>query len=453
MPRRLALGLLAAAAAALVCAGHARAGGPIAWCGSGEPAADQPDAVLAVSWHVLYVVPSNGVDRFASYAPHFAGDAAAMSNWWVGQDSTRRPRFDLLDAPGCASEYGRLDISFLRLATPIGALSFDEVTREVAAAGFDDPDKAYLVYVDDTPHAGDEYGICGEGGTDDTALAYAVVFLQACGQSYSDDRRQLVATHEIVHGLGAVLPDAPHSCDDGHVCDAANDLMQAAFDGSAWLGSVALDVGRDDYYGHRGAWWDTRNSVLLYREESPRPAQLAVDGLTATSVGDTAIVRWAGGAPPGSDYQVLAPDGSLGQTVSSGLSFTASAAIGQTLQWTLRALDPAGWLSAPATIRFKVGYGLVDANGSLLRDTVPPSAVRRLKATIARARVTLHWRPAVDTVGIAGYRVTVAGQRPRLVHGTRISLPLARVRGRRVSVVAVDVGGNRSASASVRVRR
>src|SRR4051794_25856377 len=100
MARPLLALLVVAAALGWTSSAHAA---PVPWCGSGEQLADAPDAVSAFAWHMIYAVPSDGVDGFAVYAPRFAGDAAALSDWWLTQDATRRPRFDLFDAPGCSS--------------------------------------------------------------------------------------------------------------------------------------------------------------------------------------------------------------------------------------------------------------------------------------------------------------------------------------------------------------
>jgi hypothetical protein len=55
--------------------------------------------VSAFEWHVIYALPDGGLDHFAAFAPQFAGDATAMTSWWLGQDPTRKPRFDLIDTP------------------------------------------------------------------------------------------------------------------------------------------------------------------------------------------------------------------------------------------------------------------------------------------------------------------------------------------------------------------
>src|SRR5438477_103485 len=82
----------------------------VAWCGSGETSVNRPDSAdVALSSanvvHVSYVVPSDGVDRFATYAPAIVSDLAAADAWWRAQDATRTPRFDLADFP-CSTRLG-----------------------------------------------------------------------------------------------------------------------------------------------------------------------------------------------------------------------------------------------------------------------------------------------------------------------------------------------------------
>jgi hypothetical protein len=400
-------------------------------------------------------MPSDGTDRFGSYAPRFVGDVAAMSNWWLVQDSTRRPRFDLVDAPGCPSEpYGRVDISFLRLPKIANGYSFGAIVADVKAAGFRDPDKGYLVYYDGTLHAGDEYGLCGQGGTDDHAYAYAVVYLQSCEQSYSDDMRALVATHEMEHGMGAVQSAAPHICDSGHVCDSPADLMKASLMAGDTLGSLTLDVGRDDYYGHTGKWWDARNSGLLYDlDQSLDPAPDIVN-FTATSVGSAVTVAWAPSVQqPLLVYHVYDADGNLVRDDQTTTTITTTADPGTTLLWTLRAENGGRFLSKPATLRFKVGYGIVDASGALLRDTVAPDRVSGLSAKRSGKQVVLRWGTVADTLGLRGYRISAPGMRAVVVKTTTTHLPLSTVKGRTLSVAAVDLAGNLGPAATVRAPR
>jgi hypothetical protein len=436
--------MVVAAAFAWSSSAHA---GPIPWCGSGEPTTDLPDAVSAFEWHIVYAFPSDGVDRFASYAPHFAGDAATLSNWWLTQDSTRRPRFDLVDSPGCTSEpYGRVDISLLRLPRAGSEYTFREIVRDVRAASFGSPDKGYLVYYDGTLHPGEEFGVCGQGGTDSRAFAYTVVYLQSCEQSFSDDVRVMVATHEMVHGLGAVDSAAPHSCESGHVCDSPADLMKSVFTDGDALARMTLDVGRDDYYGHSGNWTDTQDSELLYRLDASLDPAPEIASLTATGTGTLVRVSWTAAAPR---FRVYDVDGALVRDDSSSI-LTTSGGLGETLTWTIRSANDAGFLSRPATLRFKVGFGIVDAAGTLLRDTVPPAAVRGLRATRSGPLVLVRWAAVADPIGLKGYRVSATGLKTVVVSTTTARLA---VRGKTVAVAAVDRAGNVGPAATVRAPR
>ena len=54
--------------------------------------------------------------------------------------------------------------------------------------------------------------------------------------------------------------------------------------------------------------------------------------------------------------------------------------------------------SCPATLRFKVGYGIVDASGALVRDTVPPAAVGRVRVSVSGAKAVLRWSRVADPI-------------------------------------------------------
>ena len=55
--------------------------------------------------------------------------------------------------------------------------------------------------------------------------------------------------HEVLHTMGYVAACAPHHTLRGHVSDDPTDLMYA---GRLPWKPRALDVNRDDYFGHRG---------------------------------------------------------------------------------------------------------------------------------------------------------------------------------------------------------
>lgn len=446
----LVLALLAAVFSGLAHAhaAHAAALAPPPWCGSGESAADQPDAVNAFSWHILYATPSDGQDAFAATAPRIAGDVQAVSDWWRSQDETRTLRFDLLSV-SCPSDAGRVDISFLRLPGAAASYDYDALVAAAHDAGFDSPDKGYLVYYDG---ARSDQTLCGQGAEDRVSFAFVIVYMQACGLMSDDVVRPIVAVHEMVHGLGAVSPDAPNFCNQGHVCDSASDLMKAVLDGTETLAGLKLDVGHDDYYDHSGSWTDVRDSLLLWRFDDARAAPPAIAGLTATSCCQGGVsVSWAA-APAGYAFRIYDLTGALLRD-DAQTSFTTAGNLGDTLGWTIRTVDDTGLLGAPSTLRFKVGYGIVDANGTLLQDTVAPAAPPRLRAVKKGKQVVLSWSAVADPIGLRGYRVVVPHVLQRLATGTTLKLPLAKLRGRTVQVRAVDEAGNVSDPVSVKVRR
>ena len=285
-----ALGLIAAAGPSLARASTAPF---VPWCGTAPATTDRPDAVAGRQVHVIYALPSDGVDRFADVGPGITTDLAAVVVWWQQQDFTRAPRFDL--APfSCFPSVGALDISQVRLPQD-SAYFYDEATRfyrlqgALVAAGFANPDKKYLVYYD-TPSPLPP-GICGEGAQDPDRggpYGYAEVLLApnleanpnttGCGQIWSPSYRggysAMVAAHELIHTFGAVVQTGtvlpPNACPDspGHVCDSDVDIMRPGGK-TYWLDNTVLDVNHDDYYAHSGPWWDVQDSTWLKHLNEP----------------------------------------------------------------------------------------------------------------------------------------------------------------------------------------
>jgi hypothetical protein len=442
--------VLAMLAGAFAVASPAQAG-PIAWCGTGEPSTDLPDAVSAIEWHVIYAIPADGQDRFGYFAPRIVGDVAAVSNWWVAQDPTRRPRYDLIDAPGCASDFQRVDITVAHLPLANGDESEAKIEDELRAQGFASVDKGYLVYYDGSLDVSDDYGICGQGGVADGPWAYSVIFLQTCFQTTSDDYRAETAAHEMTHGMGAVDSHAPHYCDSGHVCDSPNDLMKATAMEGDTLASATLDVGRDDYYGHSGTWFDVQDSGLLYRLDLTLPPAPAVTA-SATNLNGIVHVSWSPATPSnGVYYRVYGPDGQVIQDEADP-TLSVAAENGQTLTWTIRSYDNGGFLGPATTLRFKVGYGIVDASGAVTKDTVPPDAVKSLHESRSGKAFVVRWAQVPDPIGLRGYRITAAGMKPLVVKSATVKLPYAQVHGKKLSVVAVDEAGNTGQAATIAAR-
>jgi hypothetical protein len=296
-----ALGLLAAAAPSLARASTAPS---VPWCGSAPASTDRPDAVAGRQIHVIYALPSDGADRWPDVGPGITTDLAAVAVWWQHQDYTRAPRFDL--APfSCFPSVGALDISQVRL-TQDSAYFYEDGTRfsrlrdALAAVGFDDGDKKYLVYYD-TPSPLPP-GVCGTGALDPTrggASGYAEVFLapnlesnpssSGCGQISSPGLRggysAITAAHELIHTFGAVPAGAPHVCPDssGHACDSDVDIMRPGGK-TYWLDNTLLDFNNDDYYGHSGSWWDVQDSSWLSHLNEPTYSVEITEGAGVKSV-------------------------------------------------------------------------------------------------------------------------------------------------------------------------
>jgi hypothetical protein len=274
-----------AAVSALWFAPNALASG---WCGNAQSAVDRPDIVAGAQIHAIVALPADAPDTFAADAARIADDVGSIDAWWTGQDPTRVPRFDLAAFPAGTC----LDLSFVRLPNPAAAYSvttttaanatFDAVVSQLAALGFSDFYKKYLVYVDGFGAVTDS--ICGTGaGEFAQGGDFAAVWLRACGVP-----TDAVGAHELLHALGALPAGAPHACtpatdpfgnlDLGHPCDSPTDILYPATSGVP-LTQLVLDYGHDDYYAHSGTWVDIQDSLWLRHLNAPQEAlALAISG-------------------------------------------------------------------------------------------------------------------------------------------------------------------------------
>ena len=433
-----------AAIVAIVAAVPAHASTPIPWCGTGSSAVDRlPDATSAYAVHVAYVRPASSPDRFSLFAPRIVGDTAAFDAWWRGQDSTRTPRFDLFPAPGCTSSFGALDISSIQLPRTVTNINsaFQELRLQMSDLGFNEDEKAYLVYYDGpTGQVGEDH-VCGQGartsGFDLPGLA--VVYLDSC-DAERDSLRPVVALHELIHVFGAVERQAPNACRSGHVCDFGLDLMTAVLTGEE-LEAHVLDSGHNDYYAHNGTWTDVQDSSFLERLDSPDRTPPTVPGAFRVGDAPTGFVRvsWqASSDDVGPVAYRLYQDGRFVRQVS-----TTTVLLPDThdvTAYAVRAADPVGRLSAPVSGRFRPGAGMVDEQGRLIRDTVRPPAITRVTIKRTAKVAVLSWPAAHDAGGLRAYRVKV-GARTLTVLKPTISLTRARVGGP-VSIAAIDRAGN-----------
>ncbi len=224
--------------------------------------------------HWVYLIPSDGTDSLGAVANAMQSDADQVDAWWRGQDASRVPRNDVTTF-SCGTQ---LDVTTVRSTlsgaqlTPISN-RFSGIVDTLERAGFSSPLTKYLVYYDGPI---DDDNICGQGGSDSNGFGVAVVYYRSCiGVSTA-----AVAAHEFLHTIGAVPTGAPNECtgdNAAHTCDNESDLMYPAVGGGP-LSAKVLDPGRNDYYGHSGAWLDTQDSAWLVRLDSQAQLALTVSG-------------------------------------------------------------------------------------------------------------------------------------------------------------------------------
>ncbi len=289
MQVRVLFGAAVAVAALLLVPTAPAAVAPLRWCGNDLAQSDRVhDRMGGEQIHVIYALPSDGPDRFAALASPIATDVAAIDAWWRREDPTRAPRFDLFEFPGCESRFGNLDLSFVRLPDPTSAYlpdldRFQRIATQLASTPFDFSafDKKYLVFYDGVVADSRLCGTGSGGRTTGGRLSYAVVYLRSgCDLTIGDGGgAAYVGAHELLHALGALPPGAPHPCpgDDGHPCDSSVDVLSTFYRGGPLDGAL-LDVNRDDYYAHGGAWFDVQDSRWLLHAAEQVQLTLSVKG-------------------------------------------------------------------------------------------------------------------------------------------------------------------------------
>ena len=469
--------LLAAACATLALLALAPAGGaadsPSRWCGPGEATADLAAASgNAYEVHVVYAYPADGTDRFATLSLGIARDIAALDTWWRAQDSSHAPRFDLAAFPGCDTAFGQLDVTVARLPRPAGYYaSLDAVLPRLAAdlgqapTSLDDPDKKYLVLYDGVlQQPGGNAVICGlspavrsEGG----GAGYAAVFLTSgCGDGLGAATNTAgTMAHELIHNLGALdASGPPHACptSPSHPCDSTADVLSPTGEYGRVLTELQLDIGRDDYYGHSGTWWDIQDSVFLEHVGQTLGRPTAPTGLGARNEGGAVSLTWQpASSTNGSITYRLYRDGELvGTTGLTSVRDDVTAASSHT--WAIRAQDALGYYAPAAQLTYTLTTGAAAGSDGTKSDTAPydiaPKRVTGLRARTTRTGIVLSWSPAKGPRPIAIYRVARNGTFfARVKRSTSLAVPTAKAKGTWV-VNAIDEGGFVSvASAPLRV--
>ena len=423
--------------AALGVAGSANAAAPVTWCGGAEQlSVDRPDTVNGLQWHSIDAVAQDSPDQFGIFFSGFASDFAGMDEWWTLRDPTRTTRLDLANFNGCAPGFEQLDISSVRLPRngvdyQANATTVDRIKDDLNAADFGHPDKKYIVFYDG-PY--DDPTNCGKGITgrvDGGQDGYAIIFLSACSANPATGTGDvaLTVTHEMIHAMNALPmpfpnPGPPNVCgfsqggaeDLWHPCDSAADIMFPKGSPGDTFANQVLDLNRDDYYDHQGVWWDVQDSMFLKRLGSgdvTPPVGPNKKKVTAASVKRDVTFKWPRATGGGLLGYRPYTNGELFQASNDKFFTTGKRKIRllgpkpkRVIELGVRTIDKAGNLGVLQEIRFKVGVGIVNAKGKLIKDTVPPSAPKMKPGSIGSAGLTLRWGKSNDLGRpINGYRV------------------------------------------------
>lgn len=229
--------------------------------------ADRPDDADGLQLHVLYVLSADAQDKQLDTNGAIAASVAAANAWLAGQTGGSKLR---LDTAG-----GKLDVTFYRSAkahAQLGPTPDDwhaALADELAAAGFDAPNKAYAYYYGGgQQQKGAGSRVVGVGGS-----GYASVLMSQCVDcslgTLEAGPEELTLLHETIHALGFVPACAPHATDTAHTSDDPADLMYA--ESSADGAPPKLDARHDDYFRNDGLdCQDLARSPFL----DPLPANL-----------------------------------------------------------------------------------------------------------------------------------------------------------------------------------
>ena len=235
---------------------------PAAWNASEYDGAvnttDKADLTTLPTFHAVYMHPTDKPSRFAQFAAMFQADAK-KANDLLGSLYGRGVRWDYRAG-------GYLDISVVKSkanSKKIGSGNqFSVVSSELTAAGFTNPNKKYVVWLD----AGSNY--CGQAtlyqDTRRSAANYnerrsvAVVYRPYTTTNADGGFcRGRTLLHEMGHNMGALQQVSPSAYDGAHCDDDDEDVMcytsAAEFDS----GDVPqFDYNNDDY-------WDPKANPAL----------------------------------------------------------------------------------------------------------------------------------------------------------------------------------------------
>jgi Calx-beta domain-containing protein len=195
----------------------------------------------------IYAFPADHSDRYAQVVPsirQWAAETDAVFQTSAAQTGgTRRIRF--VTDTNCNLVVTRVPVAAAADDT------FDATIAALAAQGYNKSNRKYLVWMDSTELCGiATYYADSRASTSDnfnngrSGVPGSVARIDS-GCWGLGSRGQSVESHELMHSLGGVMPDAPHGTANGH-CSDDDDRMCYA-DGSPLL--VLQNICPDDQEG------------------------------------------------------------------------------------------------------------------------------------------------------------------------------------------------------------
>jgi len=263
--------------------GHPPAGGSIGCYGNGH---DGPRVIA------YYAYVQGSPNRFGTYAGSIQQWAAAVDNE-INESAaetggSRHVRWVTDNgSPGCHLLVGQIAVS------PTAAQNMTNFIKALSDAGLDQPNRKYLVWMDDDVICGQATVYVDSKPTQDNDNNGAYPSYARVDRSCWDYGEG----HELMHMLGGVQPDAPHATKAAHCTDGA-DIM-CYDDGTGARQQVVCssshqwryDCRHDDYFSTKpaaGSWlaahWNTANSAFLAGAvPAAQPAPAASAGPAPTS--------------------------------------------------------------------------------------------------------------------------------------------------------------------------
>ena len=255
----------------------------------------------------IYAVPADRADRYTQVLPfirQWAAETDAVFQASASQTGgTRRIRFvtdqncDLVVTPVVLS--------------PNGDDTLENTVAELQAQGYGRSDRKYLVWMDSTVLCGIATYYADSRPTADNfnngrSGVPASVSRIDSGCWGLGSRGQSVEAHELMHSLGAVLPNAPNSTANGHCTDDDDRMCYADGSPAVTLRDVCpadhealLDCRHDDYFStapRPGSFlannWNGASSSFLSTSFSS-PTLTIADAVTAEGDSGTTPLSFA----------------------------------------------------------------------------------------------------------------------------------------------------------------